>query len=392
MIREEYLNPEFMHKFINSLCKKSGYIMYHFVFGKLTFKNLKQPILLENNHGYNMVYKFLVYQIPQKIDIQNIVDIKEIEKQIITKEIYFDILSEIFIENNNFICSFEEFPPYFRLNNQNYYGVYGQPKALKQHHSKAREASSCNDYMKSMNITAQNIFDVYLLLFNALDEKKAKFFPLRFIYDTKEEAQNAVTNALTKPLICNTFQYVTKGYTSFQIKKINNFPKLYIHNSKFPTFYTDNVLELTIPIAETVQKLAQNVSLALSSVNNTLEQLTYAIQTVMATNLSIMYEAAIAEYYSISESTPDPSLMISKPGILFKNAHTYAQNTTRPHMMIYENTLSKIVNSLHNDVTPISPKMDMYNKLHQQIKNITPETLSLDNLLEISDYFQKIIL
>ncbi len=47
MVREEYLNPEFMYKLINSLCKADGWTMYFLVFGKLTYRNFKQPILMQ---------------------------------------------------------------------------------------------------------------------------------------------------------------------------------------------------------------------------------------------------------------------------------------------------------------------------------------------------------
>ena len=46
MVREEYLNLEFMYKFINSLCKRDGYHMTDFEFGKMSYyRNEDTPFI-----------------------------------------------------------------------------------------------------------------------------------------------------------------------------------------------------------------------------------------------------------------------------------------------------------------------------------------------------------
>ena len=65
MVREEYLNLDFMYKFINTLCRRDGYILSEFDFGMLTHNKIDDIAwTLQNGHGYNMVYKFKAYKIP----------------------------------------------------------------------------------------------------------------------------------------------------------------------------------------------------------------------------------------------------------------------------------------------------------------------------------------
>ena len=50
MIREEYLNIEFMYRFINSLCKRDGYHLTDFEFGKLYYRLPDvTPVVMKNN-------------------------------------------------------------------------------------------------------------------------------------------------------------------------------------------------------------------------------------------------------------------------------------------------------------------------------------------------------
>ena len=300
MVREEYLNPEFMYKLINSLCKADGWIMYHFVFGKLTYKNFEQPTLMQNNHGYNMVYKFQVYKRRSNVNYGKsiryhngiYVNSSNFKENIISKDIYFDILNECFVEHDDTVLNFEEFPSFFRLDNQLYYGIYGQPKILKYHYSKARDCYNIENYMDTMNINSHNLFAPHDLLCKLIDRNKKldSYYSdeeWEFCFETQEEANSAITEVLSKTYTPYDFAKVYNVEENFRRRLIDyDSFKLYIHKSKFPIFYTDNVLELTLPIAESVKLLGSMVTSALHDMQETVKLLSNSVGQLMADRLS----------------------------------------------------------------------------------------------------------
>ena len=99
MVREEYLNLEFMYKFINSLCKRDGYHMTDFEFGKMSYyRNEDTPFVLRNNMGYNIVYKFEAWKLPEKFDLN-----KEIELDLASVVSAADLKAGLQNSNSNTI-------------------------------------------------------------------------------------------------------------------------------------------------------------------------------------------------------------------------------------------------------------------------------------------------
>lgn len=403
MVREEYLNPEFMYKFINSLCKADDWIMYHFVFGKLVYKNLNQPILLKNNHGYNMVYKFKVYKLRKDAEYGEFstthkaekcfcVSSKKLDKCFIDKTVYFDILNECFVEDDDTVDTFEEFPPFFRLNDQLYYGIYGQPKVLKYHYSQARDCNDLKEYMLTMNITAKNFFDACSLLYNTVDSSQRYIDiwwsgAIKFYFETKEEAISTINKALNENYDCTNFYEVQTTKYGNPTVYCRSSKRLYIHKPEFPVFYTDNILELTVPIAESVSTLAKGVAKIFSNVQYMLSLLSNSTQMLMAQRLEDHYSALLRK---------NMSFLLSRTGEastykLYEEAMRSANKGTENDRSLYKDCsthlsfglslLSKVISEAKIDA--------VYKELDLRIRDIKADT-SLTTLLEISNDFKRL--
>ncbi len=401
MVREEYLNPEFMYKFINSLCRKDGWIMYRLVFGKLVYKELNQPILLKNNHGYNMVYKFKMYKLRKNAEYGKFgtnheaekcfcVNSNELHKSLIYKTVYFDILNECFVEHDDTAGTFEEFPPFFRLDNQLFYGIYGQPKVLKYHYSQARDCDNSKEYMSLMNVTIQNFLDFCSLLYNRVDSDQ-RFIDnywsgaIKFYFKTKEEAVSTITKVLNENYDFAKFcELKTVGATI--IGSYSSSKRLYIHKPEFPVFYTDNILELTIPIAESVSSLAKGVAKVFTNVQYMLSLLSCSTQMLMAQRLEDCYSALFKEKMTFL-SNRSMGIPLHKQ---HKEAIDFARKGTETDCNLYEHhhaQLSCGLSMLSNAIS--EAKIDaVYKELDSRIKNIKTNNLSLTALLDISNDFK----
>ncbi len=67
MVKEEYLNPEFMYKMTNSLCEKNNWVLHGFSFGRLKYRGRMRPAELQNRQGYNMVYNIRICKMPEGV-------------------------------------------------------------------------------------------------------------------------------------------------------------------------------------------------------------------------------------------------------------------------------------------------------------------------------------
>ena len=402
MVREEYLNPEFMYKFINSLCKADGWIMYFFAFGKLTYQNFKQPTLMQNNHGYNMVYKFQVYKL--RDDSFNYgknitwkgkeviyVNSSNLAENIICKDIYFDILNECFVEHDDTVLNFEEFPSFFKLNNQLYYGVYNQPKVLKYHYSKARNCYNLENYMHTMDINLHNLFDPHNLLCNMIDKanriyKQNSHERWEFLFNTQKEANLTIKKVLTqdyKSCECEKFYKIEENFYS-KLSNKDGYIKLHIHKPEFPIFYTDNVLELTIPITEAVEELSHKVSKALYSIQETI--------TLLANSIGQLMSERLADYYSSAFHAKMKDILYNFSGYTFieliQECHKVAMNWTRDKREEYNNISENLARQSSRATKDISQINDCCEALCSNIKKIKTSEFSLNTLLEISNGFK----
>lgn len=411
MVREEYLNPEFMYKLINSLCKADGWRMYFFVFGKLTYRDFKQPILMQNNHGYNMVYKFQVYKLRENVNLgrsvsyhkrgssryKDVVSVSSSDfmENIICKDIYFDILNECFVEHDDTVLSFEEFPSFFRLDNQLYYGIYGQPKVLKHHYSKARDCYNQESYMRTMEINSHNLFDPHSLLCNMIDENRQiyDFYSDKmweYWFETQEEAVSTIKGILGRdyePDECKKFYRIGENFNT-RCHASDGYFKLYIHRPKFPVFYTDNVLELTIPIAESVIDLGHRVSHTLYSIHETLTLLTRSVAGLMNDRLCDQYKSAYdakLEWWMMNGKVGD--WLCDFHGII-ANCHRVAERATYEDRVRYGEIADTTERSRLRALENISRIERSYETLYSNIKKIKASEFSLNALLEISNGFK----
>lgn len=313
MVREEYLNLDFMYKFINTLCRRDGYILSEFDFGMLTHNKIDDIAwTLQNGHGYNMVYKFKAYKIPNvklketkhymgydeytfeekqqmsnriksgefisddlsieafteymeildilsaehtpyKAHYENCIDYKELSEQLLNKikirEFCFDLSSETIIDYDAKKTTFVKNPPFFRLNNQTYYAIYNQPKILKYHFSHARE------YKKALQKSSGN---------NHIKTKNTliKYMETMDLYtnnliDVREMCSDLSASNGSKPLKAEKYEnliYKDSYSRNEDIINIKKIKALSIHDDDAPIFYTDNALELNAPLVESITK------------------------------------------------------------------------------------------------------------------------------------------
>ena len=253
MVREEYLNLDFMYKFINTLCRRDGYILSEFDFGMLTHNKIDDIAwTLQNGHGYNMVYKFKAYKIPD-IELKDVDHTDEgkgiclnwldLNRQLLNKikfnEFCFDLSNEMITDYDATKTTFIKNPPFFRLNNQTYYAIYNQPKILKYHFSNARTSYDIKTYMKDMDLILLNLRPLEAICYHA--EKDG--YVMAINPTTTAERCKELIEAAKKPHFPG---------------RLENKTFLPIHNQDTPYFYTDNVLELTAPLYEDVQQIKKH--------------------------------------------------------------------------------------------------------------------------------------
>ncbi len=323
MVHEEYLNPEFMWRCINTLCKQDGYVLKDFSFGRLELEADDQPILMKNDYGYNMVYRFEVWKAPELIkgfekSYDGVwIDTKYIESQLIKKVIYFDINNECFVEKPDHKYRKEyyyEYPSCFSLNGQWYYAIHNQPKVLKCHSTeRAKKTDNMRTYMEHMGATAQNILNVDALIYNVYKPKS--MYPKvgwNILFKSESEANTIIKEALTKPHDCIDFVQINEAPNSirwekhtYKIKEHNRF-KINVHNDDVPVFYTSNTLELTVPITEALCAFANDVTHTFRDIRYTLRCFRNTINRFVGAGLSDVpedvkdnYGAKVAAFYAL---------------------------------------------------------------------------------------------
>lgn len=348
-----------------------------------------------------MVYKFKIYKLRENAEYGKYgtnhnakecfcVNSNELNKSVINKTVYFDILNECFVEHDKTVDAFEEFPSFFRLDNQLFYGIYGQPRVLKYHYSEARDCNDSKEYMRKMNISMQNFLDVCSLLYNRVDEEQRYVDiwwsgTIKFCFKTKEEAISTITKVLNENYDCNEFCKVkTPEHGTATIGGYSYSNRLYIHKPEFPVFYTDNILELTIPIAESVSTLAKDVAKVFANVQYMLSLLSCSTQMLMAKRLDDRYSALLKENMTFLSDRNVPSHK------RHKEAMDFARKETEIDYILYKNHYTQLSHGhsmLSNAIS--ESKIDaMYKELDSRIKNIKTDNLSLNTLLDISNDFK----
>ncbi len=244
MVKSEYLNPEFMYKFINSWCKADNWILYDFTFGKLKYKGRIRPLVFRNRHGYNMVYRFKIYKLPDGVSMPACVRDQDLEEKLDWRDVYFDIMNETLVEHDDRVLSFYEFPESFKLEDRQFNAVYHNSNVLTSCYGGARNCKTLRDYMQTMGIKAQNLFDINSLLCNILPKKQQELFPLRFFFKSGQDATKNIRNILNALHDCKDFIRLEREWSVYVIhKQDKDFFRLPIHNPEIPICYVDDTAD-----------------------------------------------------------------------------------------------------------------------------------------------------
>ena len=396
MVREEYLNPEYMYKCINTLCRADNWVLSNFQFGRLEYKGFNQPILMRNNHTYNMVYKCDLYRLPKgRINYgkqwfcngqpDNVeLNIDDAESKLEKKIVYFDIRNECFVEHDDNIESFNAYPAFFNMDSQVYYAIYNQPRVMKHHYSKARNITNLSRYMQEMGATPQNIFTFNELMYNMPGNKSHRvidtfsgYYRGNYYFKTQKQANRAVADAVTGN---HDYEHYKKLKLNWNDWKETDGFKLPLHADNIPYFYTNNVLELTLPIAEAVSNLAHNVYESLTHVNYAISMLERATQRLMIESLCSIYHRTTRERRGSDEtwqwlqgsSLPWTTVMAKFPPLITPEMHA-------------EDAYNSHIDSLNNAQKCMSFDLKRLGDLCKKIDKLQTASPSLDRMLEISN-------
>lgn len=394
MIREEYLNLDFMYKFINTLCKRDSYVLTDFDFGMLTHNKIKDVSwVLQNGYGYNMVYKFKVCKIP-KIELRGgwggfLSDLK-----LNYQEFYFDLSSETIMDYEPDKTHFVKNPPFFNLNNQIYYGIYSQPKYLKYHYSKARDYLNSGDmgnYMKSMDIVVQNILSPH----KHLDRKRSYCGDYDCPYSSRELEQIV-------------YEYGTSQERLPWLHDRKKYSCLSIHEDGAPVFYTNNVLELTAPLADDICRLQKHmyeyVDYKLRPIYDSICLLGTAVEYLAELRLNDLRSLATVLEPLRWHARHDIFIMAEKPAYCIPWLN-YARpqdaeefyDSRKSGELFHIGVVKEICDKANESavaVVELSPELsleskNLYNQIKQNMQKLTPENMSIDSLVNISRLLNK---
>lgn len=408
MVREEYLNPEYMYKCINKLCRADNWVLYKLEFGQLEYCDLNQPILMQNNHGYNIVYKFTMYKLPDgKVNFgkkgekrigehtyagKYMVNEYQLNKNLIWKDVFFDIGNECFVEDDGREFNFEPYPPFFSLDNQVYYAVYNQPSVLKQHYCPGRAATSLGQYMKCMELSPQNMLSPIILLYHVTDERSClrnwvEMLTQEYKYDTQEQANETVVNAIKNDFAGKTLYSMEEwahGYRPVPLSQTSY--KLPVHSKDNPVFYTNNVLELTVPIAKAVNRLANQVTQTLRSVDHAIQMLSRSVFRLMDYALDQVYLNTAAERASLPSHGKRGSIIAwQPPAWVVRNYPSIIDPAMKE-----EDVLEAHKADIRRANSRVKREIQQLEDLCKEIEGLKHSPVSLNKHLDISNMFKQL--
>ena len=376
MVREEYLNIEFMYRFINSLCKRDGYHLTNFEFGKLGYHSSDAtPVVMRNKNGYNMVYKFKVYKMPEKLKLAATLYLhpgfcsNPFDGAIIEKTFCFDLSSECIVEYDEKNCWFKPYPAFFRLDNQLYYSIYNQPKVLSCHYSPGREKERIPNYMEYMGIDCYNLFSPTTILEHCGEKVEWRSGVGDFIrYDNSKQASERVLKALTTDHDCISWRLPVDKY------------KLCIHKENVPVFYTDNILELTIPLAEDIKKLSANMERSLRQIGYCMNLMSHAIQGLIESRLNDMNRLASLEMKYARSVVHQSETSIEERVSKHRSEMERLEDGYAGNMCSIKDSIANIGSSCDFHME----SSDLYGKIVKKIINLDSETCSIDSLCRLT--------
>ncbi len=455
MVREEYLNIDFMYKFINTLCRRDGYILSEFDFGMLTHNKIDDIAwTLQNGHGYNMVYKFKAYKIPdiklketkhwigsaKNLEKYFILDIlksqndnydqsryndlkkyfvktityEEVSKQLLKKikqcEFCFDLSSETITDYDAKKTTFVKNPPFFRLNNQTYYAIYNQPEILKYHFSRAREYKK--EALEETNYKNRELLLKYMETMDLYQHN---------LIDIKTMCAKLSKRWDNQPIKAEEYEKLI--YKDSYSRKATNVEKLLsIHDDDAPIFYTDNTLELNAPLVNSINKVAAHSTKQINMIKQQIKtEINYNLRNIDV-SLKLMADSIKKLSFLQLQDLPDITIKMqplafwqldllypiidkkSNPGALLHRPNVEELLQDYNFNCYRENVNKKIINDTHMlkrntrpciDITPEQAtnaeieSVKIYAKIQSELQKLTPETMSVDSLVNISRLLNK---
>ena len=376
MVREEYLNIEFMYRFINSLCKRDGYHLIDFEFGKLSYYSSDAtPVVMRNKNGYNMVYKFTAYKTPEKLNLGHTVYLHPsmcrdpFDGAIVEKTFCFDLSSECIVEYDKENSWFKPYPAFFRLDNQLYYSIYNQPKVLSCHYSPGREEKCIPDYMEYMGIDCYNLFTPTTILEYCGEKVKWHSGIGEVIYyDSSEQANERVLKALTTDHDCISWRRPVDRY------------RVCIHKGNIPVFYTDNVLELTIPLAEDIKRLSAHMQRSLMHITYCMNLMSNAIQGLIESRLEDINRFASLQRQYARRVVHQSKMTIEQRERSHRIDMERLEDGYAGNMCSIKDSIANICSSgdFHLESS------ELYGKILEKMVNLDSETFSIDGLCELA--------
>lgn len=242
-----------------------------------------------------------------------------------------------------------------------------------------------------MEINSHNLFDSHSLLYNMIDENRQidvcysdKMW--EYWFETQEEAISTIKGILGRdyePDKCKKFYRIGKNFNT-TICASNGYFRLYIHEPKFPVFYTDNVLELTVPIAEAVKELGDMVCRTLYSIHETITLLAVSVGGLMNDRLNDRYESIFKSRLNwLNKNAPLNEFFYHR-----NESHKTAMDLTYEDRVMYGEMSDKIEWSRLRALENTSQIKSSYEALYSNIKKIKASEFSLNTLLEISNGFK----
>ncbi len=199
----------------------------------------------------------------------------------------------------------------------------------------------------------------------------------RYYFKTQQQANRAVADAVTGEHDCENYKKLKRNWHDYD--EIEGF-KLPLHADNIPYFYTNNVLELTLPIAEAVSNLAHNVYESLTHINYAISMLERATQRLMIESLCSIYHRTTRERRGSDEtwqwlqgsSLPWTTVMAKFPPLITPEMHA-------------EDAYNSHIDSLNNAQKCMSFDLKRLGDLCKKIDKLQTASPSLDRMLEISN-------
>lgn len=296
------LNPDFMYEFIRQICRANGYMVMHFNLVQLSFQC--RPPYLENGEDFNYGYETIIYRPKSKPNLKKLslkedkerggdyctLSIKDIHSLLEFKVLYFDIscecfhIEDVFLDNNSKNPTYENltignndylgmrytqklfWPTFIQDKGVYYYGIYTYPSVHKEQYLREEFEIWSADYLWPDELLP-SLFDC---------NRKSPEATQKVFNELVKEYNHTLRSPRPLGYFGNREEYNKKKPSYAKILPLQGYDDD-THTFDYPIFYTSNALELTIPLAEAIEKLGGKISGLTYHISKQMTTLSYAI-------------------------------------------------------------------------------------------------------------------